>query len=70
MSGNTQNNCEYTKGLVEVLLYLLRLAAGKFDGTITIEFEVGNISHLTEHRSLKPDSLPTPDKLGSNYDQS
>ena len=69
MNRNTQSNCEYPKGIVETLLYLLRLATGKFDGTITIGFEAGNISHLVEHRNLKADPLPTTDHLRSNYDQ-
>jgi len=68
MKGNTQSNCGFPKGIAEALLYLLRLATGKFDGTITIGFEAGNVVHLTEHRSLKPDSLPTPDNLRSNHD--
>ena len=67
--GNTQNNCEFPKGIAETLLYLLHLATGKFDGTIELRFEAGNLIHLTEHKSLKPDSLPTSDTLRSNYDQ-
>ncbi len=68
MKGNNQTNGTFPKGLVEVLLYLLRLATGKFDGTIELRFEAGNVVHLTEHKSLKPDSLPTPDNLRSNHD--
>ena len=66
MNGNTQSNSGFPKGIVETLLYLVHLATGKFDGTIELRFDAGNVVHLTEHRSLKPNSLPTPDNLRSN----
>ena len=69
MEGNFQNNWEVRKGIAEALHYLRRLASGAFYGTVELRFEAGNVVHLIEHRSLKPDLLPTPDNLRSNDDE-
>ena len=55
------------KGVHETLGYVQRLAGDGFYGTLEVRFESGNIVHIIEHRSLKPFSLRTPDKLRSNH---
>ncbi len=55
------------KGVSESLRYLEVLADEGFYGSIEIRFEAGNVVHLVEHRSLKPESLETSDKLRSKY---
>ena len=66
---NTRNNCETRRGVAEVVPYLRRLATEAFYGTVELRFEAGNVVHLIEHRSLKPDALTTPDNLRSKDDE-
>jgi hypothetical protein len=47
------------------VVHIERLAIEGFYGTLEVKFEAGNIVHLVEHRSLKPCSLETSDKLKS-----
>ena len=57
------------KGVRETVAYLQNLSSGGFYGTLEVRFEAGNVVHLAEHRSLKPFSLTTPDKLRSNNEK-
>ena len=60
---NEQEQKNHPTGLKESLGFIQRLAAEGFFGTVELRFEAGNVVHLVEHRSLKPTSLTTPDKL-------
>jgi hypothetical protein len=56
-------------GVQESLVYIQRLAADGFYGTLELRFEAGNVVHLVEHRSLKPLSLQPSDKPRIDHEE-
>jgi hypothetical protein len=68
----TAKSCKQSdahKGISESVDYIQHLADEEFYGTLELRFEAGNIVHLTEHKSMKPYLLKTPDKLRSSYEK-
>ena len=69
VSAKRSSQPDTRKGISESIDYIQKLASEEFYGTLELRFEAGNIVHLNEHRSLKPHSLKTSDKLRSAYEK-